>query len=59
MNPNTDFELFTQRIYQKLVDNDVLKPTTVQHNVKLTGKSGCEHQLMRIGNMKRTALLIE
>ena len=33
MNPNTDFELFTQRIYQKLVDSDVLKPTTVQHNV--------------------------
>ena len=45
MNPNTDFELFTQRIYQKLVNSDVLKPTTVQHNVKLKGKSGCEHQI--------------
>lgn len=25
MNPNTEFERFTQRIYQKLVNNDVLK----------------------------------
>lgn len=45
MNPNTEFERFAQRIYQKLVNNDVLKPTTVQHNVKLKGKSGCEHQI--------------
>ena len=45
MNPNTEFELFTRRIYQKLVNNDVLKPTLVQHNVKLKGKSGCEHQI--------------
>ena len=45
MNPNTEFELFTRRIYQKLVNNDVLKPTKVQHNVKLRGKSGCEHQI--------------
>ena len=43
----------------KLEHNDVLKSSSVQHNVKLKGKSGCEHQLMRIGNMKRTALLIE
>ena len=62
MNPNTDFELFTQRIYQKLVDNDVLKPTTVQHNVKLKGKSGCEHQIdvyweyEIAGNMHRVAI---
>ena len=45
MNPNTEFELFTRRIYQRLVNNDVLKPTLVQHNVKLKGKSGCEHQI--------------
>lgn len=45
MNPNTEFERFTQRVYQKLVNNDVLKPTMVQHNVKLKGKSGCEHQI--------------
>lgn len=41
----TEFELFTQRVYQKLVNNDVLKPTKVEHNVKLQGKSGCEHQI--------------
>lgn len=45
MNPNTEFELFTQWVYQRLVNNDVLKPTKVQHNVKLKGKSGCEHQI--------------
>ena len=45
MNANTEFEQFTQRIYQKLVNNDVLKPTLVQHNVKLKGKSGCNHQI--------------
>ncbi len=62
MNPNTEFERFTQRIYQKLVNNDVLKPTTVQHNVKLKGKSGCEHQVdvyweyEIAGNMHRVAI---
>ena len=62
MNPDIGFELFTQRIYQKLVDNDVLKPTKVQHNVKLTGKSGCEHQIdvyweyEIAGNMHRVAI---
>jgi hypothetical protein len=45
MNHNTEFEQFAQRIYQKLVNNDVLKPILVQHNVKLKGKSGCEHQI--------------
>lgn len=62
MNPNTEFERFTQRIYQKLVNNDVLKPTTVMHNVKLKGKSGCEHQIdvyweyEIAGNMHRVAI---
>ena len=62
MNPNTEFERFTQRIYQKLVNNDALKPTKVQHNVKLKGKSGCEHQIdvyweyKVAGNMHRVAI---
>lgn len=62
MNPNSEFERFTQRIYQKLVNNDVLKPTTVQHNMKLKGKSGCEHQIdvyweyEIAGNMHRVAI---
>ena len=45
MNPNNEFERFTQRIYQKLIDNDTLKRSTVQCNVKLKGKSSCEHQI--------------
>ena len=45
MNPNTEYEKFTQEIYQKLVNADVLKTTKVQHNVKLKGRSGQEHQI--------------
>lgn len=62
MNPNTEFERFTQRVYQKLVNNDVLKHTTVEHNKKLKGKSGCEHQIdvyweyEIAGNMHRVAI---
>lgn len=44
MNP-TEFELFTQRIYQRLKCNDILKPIDVRHNIKLKGRSGCEHQI--------------
>ena len=62
MNANTAFEQFTQHVYQKLVNNDVLKPTTVQHNVKLKGRSGCEHQIdvyweyEIAGNLHRVAI---
>ena len=45
MNPNTEFERFTQRVYQKLVGYNALRQSTVQRNVKLKGKSGCEHQI--------------
>lgn len=62
MNPNTAFECFTQRIIQRLVNSTVLKPTLVRHNVKLVGKSGCEHQIdvyweyEKDGVMNRVAL---
>lgn len=62
MDSSIAFELFTQRVYQKLVNNDVLKPTTVKHNVKLKGKSGCEHQIdvyweyEIAGNLQRVAI---
>ena len=62
MNPNTEFELFTQWVYQRLVNNDILKPTKVQHNLKLKGKSGCEHQIdvyweyEIAGNLHRVAI---
>ena len=40
MNPNTEYERFTQEIYQQLVNLDVVRTTKVQHNVKLEGRSG-------------------
>ena len=45
MNPNIEYEKFTQEIYQELVNADVLKTTKVQHNIKLKGRSGQEHQI--------------
>ena len=45
MNPNIEYEKFTQEIYQELVNADAPKATNVQHNVKLKGKSGQEHQI--------------
>lgn len=45
MNPNIEYKKFTQEIYQELVNADVLKTTDVQHNVKLKGRSGQEHQI--------------
>ena len=45
MNSNIEYEKFTQKIYQELVNADVLKTTCVQHNVKLKGRSGQEHQI--------------
>lgn len=45
MNPNIEYEKFTREIYQELVNADVLKATNVQHNVKLKGSSGQEHQV--------------
>ena len=45
MNPNIEYEKFTQEIYQELVNADVLKTTNVQHNVKLKGRSGQVHQI--------------
>ena len=45
MNPNSEYEKFTQEVYQGLVDADTVKTTVVKHNVKLLGKSGQEHQI--------------
>lgn len=45
MNPNIAYEKFTQEVYQELVNTDVVKTTVVQHNVKLKGLSGCDHQI--------------
>ena len=45
MNPNIKYERFTQEIYQQLVNLDVVRTTTVQHDVKLEGRSGQKHQI--------------
>ncbi len=45
MNPNTEYERFTQEIYQQLVNLDVVRTTKVQHNVMLEGRSGQKHQI--------------
>lgn len=44
MNQNIEYEKFTQKIYQELI-NACGITTTVKHNVKLTGKSGQKHQI--------------
>jgi hypothetical protein len=44
-NPNTEYEKLTQDIYQTLNANESFKNIKVQHNVKIKGKSGCEHQI--------------
>lgn len=45
MNPNSEYEKFTQEVYQGLVNADTVRTTVVKHNVKLAGKSGQEHQI--------------
>ena len=45
MNPNTNYELFTQEIYRQLGQAIKVNAATVQHNVKLEGKSGQKHQI--------------
>ena len=47
MNPNTEYEKFTQEIYQQLLSTDLgnVKTVEVLHNVKLRGRSGQDHQI--------------
>ncbi len=45
MNPNIEYEKFTQEVYQTLVNADVVNSTNVKHNIQLVGKSGQAHQI--------------
>lgn len=45
MNPNTEYERFTQEVYQQLLSCQHPNIAHVQHNVKKKGRSGCEHQI--------------
>lgn len=45
MNPNTEYEKFAQGIYQGLINAEGIHTIDVKHNIKLTGRSGQEHQI--------------
>jgi len=45
MNTNTEYEKFTREVCERLALYNGLRSTSVQHNVKLKGKSGQEHQI--------------
>ncbi len=45
MNQNTEYEKFAQEIYQGLIHSNGIHTVDVKHNIKLTGKSGQEHQI--------------
>lgn len=44
-NENTEYEKLAQEIYQTINNAENVKNINVQHNVKLPGKSGCNHQI--------------
>ncbi len=44
-NENTEYEKLAQDIYQAISDAEGVKNINVQHNIKLLGKSGCNHQI--------------
>lgn len=45
MKSYTEYERFTQEVYQQLSNYHHLGIKTVRHNIKLKGHSGCEHQI--------------
>ena len=45
MNPNIEYEFFTQEVYKQLLNYHHASIKNVQHNIKLKGHSGCEHQI--------------
>lgn len=45
LNKNIEYELLAKEIYQCLLQADGIENINIQHNIKLTGKSGCNHQI--------------
>lgn len=45
MNKNTEYEVFTQKIYQSLLNAEGKETIVVKHNQKIKGKSGQFHQI--------------
>jgi hypothetical protein len=44
-NKNIEYENFVQGVYQSLLEAEGLGKINVVHNVKISGKSGCKHQI--------------
>ncbi len=44
-NDNVEYELLAKEIYNSLLKADGIENIDVQHNIKLPGKSGCNHQI--------------
>ena len=44
-NANLEYELLAKEIYKSLLKADGIENVNVQHNIKLLGKSGCNHQI--------------
>jgi len=45
MNKDVEYEILVQEIYQTLANENDSITIDVQHDIKLTGKSGQEHQI--------------
>lgn len=45
MNHNTEYEKFAQEVYRELSAAEGIKTNVLKHNIRLTGKSGCKHQI--------------
>lgn len=45
MNQNTAYEVFIRDIYQQILTQDEVETIQVEHNQKIKGKSGAEHQI--------------
>jgi hypothetical protein len=48
----TDYELLVKEVYTRLLQQDGFKNINVQHNIKLTGKSGATHQIDIFWNLQ-------
>ena len=45
IDSNTEYELFTRHVFERIVNNTAIKPIYVKHDIKLKGKSGQDHQI--------------
>lgn len=61
-NENTEYEILAQDIYQTLNNAEGIQTIEIQHNIKMKGKSGCEHQIdvywefVNLGETHRVAI---